>query len=70
MKTIFDAKRGQSIPAGMARLAAGRDAYLRNSVVKCDDCGQSYALKDSDSEDLCQECFDKAGEENARLDGN
>jgi hypothetical protein len=38
--------------------------------VKCDDCGQSYALKDSDSEDLCQECFDKAGEENARLDGN
>lgn len=70
MKTVFDARRGKRIPACIARFSAGRDAYLRESIVKCDDCGQSYALKDSDSADFCQECFDQAGEENTALDGN
>jgi hypothetical protein len=68
MKTVFDAKRKQRIPAEIARFAAGRDAYLRDATVHCDECHQPYVLKDSDSAEVCQECFDQAGEENARLD--
>ena len=69
-KTVFDIERRISIPAGIAQHAAGPDAYLRDAIIRCDDCGAPYALKDSDSAEFCQDCFDQAGEENARADGN
>ena len=61
-------KRGNHIPRGIARYAAERDAYLRDSIVKCVHCGTAYTLGDSDSPDVCQSCYDEAGEENARND--
>lgn len=62
-------RQGRLIPRQIARLAAGRHAYLRESVVDCVVCGDDYVLKSSDSAELCVACWDEAGEENARLDG-
>jgi hypothetical protein len=63
-------KFGKFIPRGLARYAADNDSYLRDCVVRCQSCGASYTLGESDSADVCMKCCDEAGEENARLDGN
>lgn len=56
------------VPIGICQLGAGEYAYLRQIVVLCEECGKPYRLADSDSEAVCQKCYDAAGEENERLD--
>lgn len=54
--------------AELTRLVAG-EFYLRNLSVTCSGCGKHFVLKDSDSAQYCQQCFDAgAGGEKARLD--
>ena len=69
MSTVFDPRRRMHIPRGIAQLGVGKDDYLRDLTVVCGVCGYAYRLRESDSPDLCQSCYDEAGEENARLDG-
>lgn len=56
------------VPLDIAKLAAGPDAWMRQIPVECRECRCEFKLCDSDSHEYCQGCFDKAGEENARLD--
>jgi hypothetical protein len=59
---------GSVIPLEIMALAAGKDAWMRDIQRKCE-CGKTYAIGHADSAEWCQECFDKAGEENAIADG-
>ena len=69
MNTHFvTTRQGARIPRGIAQLAVGKDAYLRDSIVPCEICSKAYRLGDSDSPELCPACYDVAGEENARQD--
>ena len=61
---------GGFIPLDLCRLGAGRDAGLRDIVVPCLDCKTEFRLGDGDSAEYCQDCYDKAGDENAVSDGN
>ena len=56
-----------AIPLDIAKLGAGKDAWMRQIPVECE-CGTTFKLCDSDSSECCQTCFDAAGEENARID--
>jgi len=56
--------KGNIIPAEIAALGAGADAGSRQLKVYCDECGTLYKLCDSDSADICQDCFDMAGLQN------
>lgn len=69
---LFTVTRGNGshyhVPYGIARLAAGKDAWMRNLLGKCD-CGANYPMHESDVP-YCRKCQDEAEEENARADGN
>ena len=56
------------IPIGIARLAAGRDEWLRQVVVPCQSCGREYRLCDSDCGEVCPTCEQEQLEENWRSD--
>lgn len=56
------------VPVEIAALAAGKDAWMRQIPVECAECLCEFKLCDSDSAEYCQECFDKACEENALID--
>jgi hypothetical protein len=48
---------GGVIPAGIARLAAGKDAWMSLVTCKCRDCGESFALRDlNDTGEYCEPC--------------
>lgn len=55
------------LPYDIARLAAGKDAWMRGLLGKCD-CGANYPMHESDVP-FCAKCQSEAEEENARLDG-
>jgi hypothetical protein len=57
-----------SVPIEMLSLAAGDDAWMRGVEFACADCRKLVAAKDAEC-CMCAECYDKAGAENARLDG-
>lgn len=66
---IVKDKFGRPVPASIARIAAGRDAYLRKASVKCVDCGGTYCLDGAESSECCNGCWDIAGIENEVADG-
>jgi len=67
---VFDPKRKVMIPAGIAACGAGKDAYLRKLKGACSCCGAEYVVSESDGPELCFECYEIAGIENAIADGD
>lgn len=67
---VFDPKRKAYIPAGIAACGAGKDAYLRKLKNECSCCRAEFVLNSSDSPELCAECYEIAGIENAIADGD
>ncbi len=48
---------GGIIPAGIARMAVGKDAWMSRVECKCRDCGGSFALRDlNDTGEYCEAC--------------
>jgi hypothetical protein len=48
---------GHKIPAGVAKLAAGRDAWLSEITCKCRDCGERFPLRKLNGEgQWCDDC--------------
>lgn len=60
---------GQSfgVPYDIARLAAGKDAWMRDLLGKCD-CGANFPMHESDVP-YCAKCQAEAEHENAVSDG-
>lgn len=59
----------QMVPVGIAALAAGKDAWMRDVLIKCGDCQTKVRLGDTETDlCLCRACVDKAEDENAKLD--
>lgn len=57
----------QAVPFDICRLAAGRDKWLREIIFQCVECKQPVKAGESECQ-LCPACYEKAGEENERLD--
>lgn len=55
------------VPYDIARLAAGKDAWMRNLLGKCD-CGANFPMHESDVP-YCAKCQAEAERENAIADG-
>lgn len=55
------------VPLEMLGLAAGKDAWMRRIMVRCADCGKRVPAGEMECR-MCEECYDRAGEENAKLD--
>jgi hypothetical protein len=60
--------RACAVPLDIARLAAGKDAWLRQVVVKCSYCDNLQPVGETESGTCCQKCFDDAGRENELSD--
>jgi hypothetical protein len=60
---------GYFIPREIARLGAGRGEWMRGILFRCDECRHRGPVGEMEC-GLCQMCYDRAGEENARLDGH
>lgn len=56
------------IPVELLPLCSGKDAWMREIRVKCAACRKVIVAREMECGELCQECFEAAGEENARLD--
>jgi hypothetical protein len=65
----FPGKAPYIIPAGIAGCAAGKDAWMRNVLVKCSECGVRTPCGRLEGNLMCPDCYEKAGEEIARMDG-
>jgi hypothetical protein len=51
---------GQIIPADIAGLCAGKDAWISQIQCKCRDCGELFALRDLQGNgQWCEECQTK-----------
>lgn len=58
----------QYVPVDLLGLCVGKDAWMRDILVRCRQC--PTVVKASALEcDMCPDCYEKAGEENAALDG-
>jgi hypothetical protein len=57
------------IPLGLASFAAGKDAWLRTVRVKCNYCDAHPMAGELEGNEMCPDCYEKAGEENAAQDG-
>lgn len=55
------------IPVEMLGLAAGKDEWMRRIMVRCADCGKRVPAGEMECR-MCEECYDRSGEENAKLD--
>ncbi len=55
------------VPVELLSVAAGKDAWMRDILVKCKECRTEVKAGEIDCE-MCQDCYEKAGEENAALD--
>jgi len=55
------------VPLGMLSLAAGKDEWMRAIEFKCSCCERRMPARLMEAE-TCQACFEKAGDENERLD--
>lgn len=55
------------LPAELLGLAAGKDAWMRRIMVRCSDCGKRVPAGEMECR-MCDECYNRAGEENAKLD--
>ena len=53
-----------AIPLEIAKLAAGEDAWMRQIPVECTNCLCEFKLAESDSSELCPECYDSICAEN------
>lgn len=59
------------IPLELLPLGAGKDAWMRKIVCKCEYCGTRHeagTMEQSGNGLQCGACFDQAGEENAAMD--
>lgn len=58
---------GRIIPLELLGMGAGPDAWMRDLVIPCVECGDYYRAGEMEA-DLCQDCMEKACQENERLD--
>lgn len=65
---VFADINGYCHPQEICHLAAGKDAWKRNILFRCADCRKRLPAHQMEC-GMCPECYDKAGEENAALDG-
>jgi len=63
-------KRGRktNVPMEIAALAAGRESWLRKVVCACKHCRTAVEVGAGDIAGVCNDCYEKAGDENAALD--
>ena len=64
---IVSATRTFYVPVELLSVAAGKDAWMRDILVACKECRTLVKAGDMDCE-MCQDCYEKAGEENAASD--
>ena len=64
---IIEFGKEYHVPVELLSVAAGKDAWMRDILVKCKVCRTEVKAGDMDCE-MCQDCYEKAGEENAALD--
>lgn len=57
---IIDPTSGFKIPAGIAKMAAGKDAYLKKLKNKCG-CGCEFVVGESQDGESCEACYELAG---------
>lgn len=56
------------VPVEILNIVTGKDAWMKDILVRCADCKVRVKARDMECE-MCSSCYEKAGEENARLDG-
>lgn len=56
--------RVYGVPVGIAMLAAGKDAWMRDVKIKCRDCGNVVRIADLETEAMCAACYDKCDPDN------
>jgi hypothetical protein len=55
------------VPVELLSLTAGRDAWMKNILVRCSVCRVPTKAGEMEC-NMCEGCYEEAGEENARLD--
>lgn len=57
---VLDPRTGESVPAEIAALAVGPDAYLRDLKAPCEDCGAQHTVRhlyhETDVPGSCSTC--------------
>ena len=48
------------VPVGMCALAAGKDAWMRDILVRCKECRTKTRACDLEGDELCPKCYAKA----------
>ncbi len=56
-----------NVPIEMLPLTAGKDVWMREIKVSCEDCKTPTRAGDMEC-NMCPACYEQAGEENARQD--
>ncbi len=51
------------IPTALLSLVAGKDAWMRNILLTCTDCGEAHKASEMEG-DYCRDCYEQAAEEN------
>jgi hypothetical protein len=57
------------VPVDLLSLTVGKDAWMKDIAVRCVDCRTIVFARDLDC-DMCPDCYEKAGDENAEMDGH
>ena len=56
------------VPVGIAGMLVGKDAWAKKVHVKCKYCDNRPMVSELEADELCPECYEKAGEENRKMD--
>lgn len=56
------------VPIEILSMCVGKDAWMKDILVRCGDCRTVVKAADLDC-DMCPDCYEKAGQENAEMDG-
>lgn len=65
---ILDRGRISYVPVEILNIVVGKDKWMRNILVRCAECKVRVKAGEMECE-MCVSCYEKAGEENAKLDG-
>lgn len=51
------------VPIEICAIAAGKDAWMKDILFACPDCGKPTKARDSEARCICPECYEKAAAE-------